>query len=89
MSASSGRALGHEVVGQQHGEGLVADVVAGHADGVAEAPRLALADEVDVGQLGDGPHARPALVLAAAARASPRARAPGRSGPRPSSWTGR
>ena len=34
--------------------GFVAHVLAGHRHGVAEAERLALADVVDVGQLGQG-----------------------------------
>ena len=49
---------------QQHGERLVADVVAGRADGVAEPQRLALADVVDVGQVGDGPDLLELLELA-------------------------
>ena len=60
------RALGHEVVRQEHGEGLVADVEAGHADGVAEPARLVLADEVDVRHLADGQDLGQRLVLAAA-----------------------
>ena len=58
--------LGHEVVGEQHGEGLVADVVASHPDGVAEPARLVLADEVDVGHRGDGLHLGQEVELAAA-----------------------
>ena len=88
MSAEQGRALGHQVVRQEHGEGLVADVVAGHADGVAEAPGLVLAHEVDVGHLADAHGPRRGPRPCRSARASPRARASGRSGPRRSSWTG-
>src|SRR5680860_1192471 len=49
---------------EQHGEGLVADVVAGHRHRVAEAERLALADERERGELGDGPDLRQLLLLA-------------------------
>src|SRR3546814_13914316 len=43
------RAVVHDVVAQQNDEGVVADVLAGHAHGVAEAERLALAD-VEIGR---------------------------------------
>ena len=45
----------HHVVGQQGGEGLVADVVTGRPDGMAQAQRLVLANGVDVGQVGKRP----------------------------------
>ena len=41
-----------EVVAEQHGERLVADVSLAHEHRVAEAQRLALADEVDVAEVG-------------------------------------
>ena len=43
-----------DVVGEQDGEGLVADELFGHEDGVAEAEGLGLAGEGDLGEPGDG-----------------------------------
>ena len=48
-----GGAVIHDVVAEHHHERVVPDVLAGHGDGVAEAEGLALADVVDVGQLGE------------------------------------
>jgi hypothetical protein len=42
------------VVGQENGEGLVADKLAGHQDGVAEAESFFLADIGDMNHVGDG-----------------------------------
>jgi len=47
-------ALVHDVVAEEHGERLVADVVTGYSDSVSQALRLLLADIVDTGQVGDG-----------------------------------
>ena len=49
---------------EQDGEGQVADVLRGHEHGVAEALRLALADVVDIGHLGDAAHLRQLVQLA-------------------------
>ncbi len=43
-----------DVVGEEDGEGLVADDLLGHEDGVAEAERLGLAGDGDLGELRDG-----------------------------------
>ncbi len=43
----------HQVVAEEHHEGLVADHVAGHPDGVAEAERLFLAHRDNVDEVGD------------------------------------
>src|SRR5690606_17657165 len=43
----------HDVVAEQHDERVVADVAAGLGDGVAEPERLALADVVDLGEVGE------------------------------------
>ena len=43
-----------DVVGEQDCEGLVADELLGHEDGVAEAEGLGLAGEGDLGELRDG-----------------------------------
>jgi hypothetical protein len=58
-------ALVDQVVAEHDREGRVADVVTGAQHGVAEALRLALAHEVDVGELGR------ALDAARACRAHP------------------
>ena len=55
----------HDVVAEDHRERLVAHVLAGDADRVPEAERVALADVVDVGELGD------VLHLVRAGRACP------------------
>ena len=44
----------YDVVGEEDGEGLVADDLFGHEDGVAEAEGFGLADVDDLGELGDG-----------------------------------
>src|SRR5829696_4500398 len=46
-------ALVDDVVAEQDGERLLADVLLGHADGVAEAERGLLADVMDLGHVGD------------------------------------
>ena len=56
--------LVHDVVAQHHRERLVADVLAGDGDGVAEAEGLALAHVVDVGQVGEVEHLGEERVLA-------------------------
>ena len=43
-----------DVVGEEDGEGLIADEVLGHEDGVAEAEGFGLPDVGDVGELRDG-----------------------------------
>ena len=48
-------ALVDDVVAEQDGERLVAHVLLGDADGVAEAERGLLADVVDLGHVGDVP----------------------------------
>ena len=48
--AEQHRVVDHEVVGEQHREGLVADVVTRDRHRVAEAERLALAHVVHVGE---------------------------------------
>ena len=50
------RLLGHDVVAQQHGERLLADVFPCHTDGVTQAPGLALAQVVNVAHVGDLAH---------------------------------
>ena len=45
-----------DVIGEEHGEGFVADEFAGHEDGVAEAESFFLADVGDVDHVGDGAH---------------------------------
>src|SRR5581483_5120458 len=47
------RALVHDVVAEQHGEGFVAHVLAGGRHGMSQPLGLALADVVDVRHLGD------------------------------------
>ena len=54
----------HDVVAEQHGEGLVAHVLAAHGHGVAQAQRLALAHVVDVGEVGELQDLLEQLVLA-------------------------
>ena len=56
--------LVHDVVAEHHREGLVAHVLAGGGDRVAEAERLALAHVVDVGQVGEVEHLGEQRVLA-------------------------
>ena len=48
-------ALVDQVVAEQHRERLVADVLLGAQHRVAEALRVALADVVDVGEVGSAP----------------------------------
>ena len=43
-----------DVVGEEDAEGLVADELLGHEDGVAEAEGFGLAGVGDLGELGDG-----------------------------------
>ena len=82
IARSSAAVVDHEVVGEQHRERLVADVVTRHRHRVAEAERLALAHVVDVGEVGRELHLLQQVVLARRARGSARARSCGRSGPR-------
>ena len=56
----------HEVVAEHDDERLVADVLAGHRHGVAEAEGLALADVVDVGEVGEAADVGELGVLALA-----------------------
>ncbi len=53
-----------EVVSEEHGERLVADVLLGPEHGVAQALRVALADEVDVGERAGFHHAGEFAVVA-------------------------
>ena len=55
----------HDVVGEQHRERLVTDVMARDRDRVAEPERIALAHVVDVGELGRELHFLQQVVLAA------------------------
>ena len=57
-------ALVDQVVAEHHGEGRVADVGARAQHGVTEALRLALTNEVDVGEIARGEHALEPLVVA-------------------------
>ena len=57
-------ALVDEVVAEQHGERVVADVRARAQNGVSETLRLALADEVDVGEVARLEHPLKPLVVA-------------------------
>ncbi len=57
--------LVHDVVAQHDHEGLVANVFGGDRNGVAQSERFALADVVDVGHVGDGPHLVELVGLAA------------------------
>src|SRR6266508_3955645 len=59
-------ALVDDVVAEQHGEWLVADVLLGDADGVAEAEGRLLADVVDLGHVGDGPDQLELVLVALA-----------------------
>jgi hypothetical protein len=54
----------HHVVAEQHGEGVVADVATGHPDRVAETQCLALADRVQLDQVGERPDLGEQIVLA-------------------------
>ena len=54
-----------DVVGEQDGEGLVADEFAGHEDGVAEAERFFLANVGDVHHVGNLAHDLEQVGLAA------------------------
>jgi hypothetical protein len=57
-------ALVDDVVAEQDGERLVADVLLGHADGVAQPERGLLADVVDLGHVGDVPDHLQLVVVA-------------------------
>ena len=60
------RSLGDDdVVREDDGEGLVADQLPGHEDGVAEAELLLLAHVADLGQVADVAHATEHLDVAA------------------------
>src|SRR4029453_16608550 len=59
-----GLLLADDVVAEQDRERLVADVLLGNADGVAQPERHLLPDVVHLGHLGDGPHLGELLVLA-------------------------
>ena len=53
----------HDVVAQQHGEGLVSHKALGPPNGVAQAPGLLLTHIEDVGQIGGAAHLRQLPVL--------------------------
>ena len=53
--ADGGPVADHDVVGQEHGEGLVADEVLGHEHRVTEAELFLLADVGDLGEVADVP----------------------------------
>src|SRR2546423_3786379 len=63
-AAQKSGVVDHHVVAQQHGEGLVPDVLPGYRHRVAEAEWLVLADEVEVGELGECLHLLQEVVLA-------------------------
>jgi hypothetical protein len=56
------RGTRHQLVGQHHGEGFVADGIAGAADGVAEALRVVLVDDADAPVTSDRPQSRSASL---------------------------
>ena len=73
----------HDHVGEEHGEGLVADQLARAPHGVAEAERLLLAGEADLARLRAGRARAPRAPRSCRARAaSPRARTGCRNDPR-------
>ena len=76
------RRVAHQLVGQQHGERLVADRLAGAADGVAEATRVVLVDDRRPPVRPDAADPVGQLGLAGRPRAWPRRRAMARSRPR-------
>ena len=53
------------IVGEEHGEGFVADEFTGHEDGVAEAEGFSLANVGDIDHVGDGAHDLQQIGLAA------------------------
>ena len=52
-----------QVVAEQHGEGVVADVIRGAQDGMAQTQWLALAHVVDVAKVAGLAHARKTLLV--------------------------
>ena len=52
----SGHGIVNHVIGEEHGERLVADEFAGHEHGVSQTQRLFLADIGDMHHVGNGPH---------------------------------